>query len=116
MNGIYYINDRISINGFTKEESINLQVQSIKNYMSEHSISSIKLNPLQLKEYYTIPHALLYDLKKYRLPMDCLIYYSVQTLEDFYYTYPAKWIILKSFFKEIIAVEKLNDWQIQKVI
>ncbi|EKN70757.1 hypothetical protein BABA_04929 [Neobacillus bataviensis LMG 21833] len=116
MKGIYFINDRIRINGLTKEESISLQEQSIKNYLFNQNIQTVKLNPYQLNEYYTIPHALLYDLKKEKSGFDCFIYYSLQTLEDFIYTYPAKWLILKSFFKEIIMVEKQNDLNVQKVI
>jgi len=116
MKGIYYINDRISLNGLSKEESISLQEQSIKNYLSNQNIQIVKLNPYQLNEYYTIPHALLYDLKKEKSGFDCFIYYSLQILEDFIYTYPAKWLILKSFFKEIIIVEKQNDLHVQKVI
>ncbi|MBO0961175.1 hypothetical protein J1P26_15845 [Neobacillus sp. MM2021_6] len=116
MKGIYFINDRIGINGLTREESISLQEQSIKNYLSSQNIQIVKLNPYQLNEYYTIPHALLYDLKKEKSGFDCFIYYSLQTLEDFIYTYPAKWLILKSYFKEIIMVEKQNDLNVQKVI
>jgi len=116
MKGIYFINDRISLNGLSKEESISLQEQSIKNYISDQNIQIVKLNPYQINEYYTIPHALLYDLKQKKHGFDCFIYYSLQTFEDFIYTYPAKWIILKSFFKDIIIVEKQNDLNVQKVI
>ncbi|MFJ7727671.1 hypothetical protein ACIQXV_16085 [Neobacillus sp. NPDC097160] len=116
MKGIYFINDRISLNGLSKEESISLQEQSIKNYLSDQNIQIVKLNPYQLNEYYTIPHALLYDLKKGKSGFDCFIYYSLQTIEDFIYTYPAKWLILKSFFKEIIIVDKQTDLNVQKVI
>ncbi|WHY79642.1 hypothetical protein QNH20_11070 [Neobacillus sp. WH10] len=116
MKGIYYINDRISLNGLSKEDSISLQEQSIKNYLSNQNIQIVRLNPYQLNDYYTIPHALLYDLKKVKSGFDCFIYFSLQTLEDFIYTYPAKWLILKSFFKEIIIVEKQNDLNVQKAL
>ncbi|QCJ42298.1 hypothetical protein FAY30_10475 [Bacillus sp. S3] len=116
MKGMYFINDRISLNGLSQDESIALQEQSIKNYISDQNIQIVKLNPYQLQEYYTIPHALLYDLKKEKSAFDCFIYYSLQTIEDFIYTYPAKWLILKSYFKEIIIVEKQNDFNFQKVI
>lgn len=116
MKGIYFINDRISVNGLSKEESLSLQEQSIKKYISDHNIQIVKLNPYQLKEYYTIPHALLYDLKKENRGFDCFIYYSTQIMEDFIYTYPAKWLILKSFFKDVIFVEKQTDLTVQKVI
>ncbi|AIM14883.1 MULTISPECIES: hypothetical protein [Neobacillus] len=116
MKGIYFINDRIQLNGLSIEESIALQENSIKQYMTSRKIQSVKLNPYQLNDYYTIPHALLYDLKKDKMIFDCFIYYSEQVMEKFIYTYPAKWLILKSFFKEMISIEKQNDLNIQKVI
>lgn len=116
LNGIYFINDRICLEGRTKEESTILQEQTIKTYLTEQNIQVITLNPYQLNDYYTIPHALLYDLKKKKSGFDCFIYYSMQTMEDFIYTYPAKWLILKSFFKETIIVNKQTDSNIQEVI
>ncbi|WP_066064801.1 hypothetical protein [Neobacillus soli] len=116
MKGIYFINDRISLDGLSKEESLSLQEQSIKKYLSDQKIQIVKLNPCQLNEFYTIPHALLYDLKRQKSGFDCFVHYSFQTIEDFIYTYPAKWLILKSFFKEIIFVEKQKDLNIQNVI
>ncbi|WP_066308460.1 hypothetical protein [Bacillus sp. FJAT-29814] len=115
MNGIYFINDRITINGLSKEESIRLQEHSIENFMREQKIQAIKLNPNQLNDYYTIPHALLYDLKKVKSQFDCLIHFSQQVVEDFMFTYPAKWLILKSYFKEIIVIENQNDLSVQKI-
>jgi hypothetical protein len=115
LKGIYFINDVISINGLSKEESLRLQVHSIENFISDQKIQVIKLNPYQLKEYYTISHALLYDLKKVNNQLDCFIYYSQQAVEDFMYTYPAKWLILKSFFKEIIVLENQNDLTVQNI-
>ncbi|NRD79286.1 hypothetical protein HPT25_18155 [Bacillus sp. BRMEA1] len=116
MNGIYLINDRITLNGLIKEDSIMFQEQSIKNYMKEQNIHPVKLNPYQLKDYYTIPHALLYDLKKAQSQLDCFIYYSPMTLDDFIFSYPAKWLILKSYFKEIITIDQENSHTIQRVI
>lgn len=115
LKGIYFINDRICLNGLTKEESRLLQEQSIEKYMKEQSIQPIKLNPYQLNEYYTIPHALLYDLKKVKSQFDYFIHYSQQAVEDFMYTYPAKWLILKSYFKEIIVIENQNDLSMQNI-
>lgn len=116
MKGIFFVNDRICINGLSKEESIALQEQSIKKFLTEQNIQITKLNPYQLNEYYTVPHALLYDLKNDERSYDCFVYYSLQAMEDFIYTYPAKWLILKSFFNDVIIVEKQNDLTIQKVI
>lgn len=116
MKGIYFINDRVSLTGLSKEESISLQEQSIKKFLADRNIQIVNLNPYQLNEYYTIPHALLYDLKKEKSQFDCFIYYSQQTIEDFIYTYPARWLILKSFFKEVLSIEKRTDWNVQDVI
>jgi hypothetical protein len=116
MQGIYFINDRICLNGLTKEESISLQEQSLKKIIDDQKIHVVRFNPCQLNDYYTIPHALLYDLKKEKVPIDCFLYYSSQVIEDFIYSYPAKWLILKSFFKELISVEEQNDLNIQEVV
>lgn len=82
------------------------QEQSIKRFIQDQKIQVVKLNPHQLNEFYTIPHALLYDLKQKKVQLDCLVLYSMQVVEDFIYTYPAKWLILKSFFSEIILLEE----------
>ncbi|MEH7178399.1 hypothetical protein [Neobacillus vireti] len=109
MKGIYFINDQIRLNGLSKEESFKLQEQSILPYIQKHNIKVIKLNPYQLYDYYTIPHALLHDLKKHRNDLDCFIHYSPQVLEDFINSYPARWLILKSFFKKVITIDERND-------
>ncbi|PLS07247.1 hypothetical protein [Neobacillus cucumis] len=116
MKGIYLVNDRISIDGRSLEESTLLQEQSIKEYIMKQDIQVVSLNPYQLKEYYTLPHALLYDLRKKESAFDCLIYYSPQTVEEFIYTYPAKWLILKSYFKEIILIHKMDNLNEQHAI
>ncbi|MGG3470705.1 hypothetical protein ABES02_24865 [Neobacillus pocheonensis] len=116
LKGIYFINDRICINGRSKEESQRLQEQSIKKYIHNQKIEIVRLNPYQLNEFYTIPHALLYDLKKEKRGFDCFIHYSTDVMEDFIYSYPAKWLILKSFFKEIILVDNLTNVNVQKII
>ena len=116
MKGVYFINENALLNGLTMEDSISLQKEVIEQYVSKHNIHIVKLNPYQLKDYYTILHALLYDLKKANQQLDCFIHYSPKVLDDFIYTYPAKWLILKSFFKEIIVVEEQNDLNFRKVI
>jgi hypothetical protein len=81
----------------------------------KQNIHPVKLNPHQLNNFYTIPHALLYDLRKEKIHIDYFVYYSSQVINDFIYSYPAKWLLLKSFFKEIIAVEKQNDGTVHEV-
>lgn len=116
MKGIYFINERESINNLSKESSTVIQNQAILHFIETNRIQVIKLNPYQIHDYYTIPHALLYDLKKKKNYFDCFIYYSEQMIEDFKNTYPAKWLILKSFFKELINLEEHNKISKQKII
>jgi hypothetical protein len=116
INGIYFINDIISLNGLSKEESFVLQKQSLQQYIQDKKIQIGRLNHYQLNDYYTIPHALLYDLKKDKYQLDCLVLYSLKVIEDFIYTYPARWLILKSFFKEIIIVEEQNEQSFKKIV
>ncbi|ULT59116.1 hypothetical protein L1999_11565 [Neobacillus drentensis] len=116
MNGIYFINDRISIGGLTREESSILQEQAIKKHLEEQSIQIVTLNPYQLKEYYSVPHALLYDLHKANTSFDYFIYYSQQAVEEFINSYPAKWLILKSYFNNTIMIKKQTDFEQQQAI
>lgn len=109
MKGIYFINDRISLNGLSKEESLKLQEQTMLPYIQKSKIEMVKLNPYQLHNYYTIPHALLYDLKKHRDILDCFILYSPEIMDDFINSYPSKWLILKSFFNEIVTMKERKD-------
>ncbi|MDR7000659.1 hypothetical protein [Neobacillus niacini] len=109
MKGIYLINDQIKLNNLTKEESFTLQEQVILDHIQEHGIKVVKLNSNQIYQHYTIPHAMLYDLKKNQIQLDCLVLYSPEVMEDFIYTYPARWLILKSYFKKIVTLEGKND-------
>jgi hypothetical protein len=116
MKGIYFINERESINGLSKESSAVLQNQAILHFIERNQIQLIRLNPYQIHDYYTIPHALLYDLKREKNYFDCFIYYSEQMVEDFKITYPARWLILKSYFKEVINLEKHKEFTGQEII
>ncbi|MGG1401029.1 hypothetical protein ABE288_24890 [Bacillus salipaludis] len=117
MKGIYFINEQIKINNLSKEESFTLQEQSILNHIQSKSIQIVKLNPNQIYQHYSIPHALLYDLKKNKAQLDCLVLYSPEVMEDFIYSYPARWLILKSYFKKIVTLEgKNNEISIKSVI
>jgi hypothetical protein len=83
-----------------------VQKKALQKYIKEHKINRVKLNPNQLYDFYTIPHALLYDLRKKDIQLDCLIIFSNQVIEDFIFSYPAKWLIIKSYFKKIIILEE----------
>ncbi|ESU32528.1 hypothetical protein G3A_10750 [Bacillus sp. 17376] len=104
MQGIYLINEKIHINGRSRNESVEIQQTALRNFMNKESVVPVKLNPYQLNQHYTIPHALLYDLKQYRKQIDCLLMYSNESIEDFAATYPARWMILKSYFDRILTV------------
>lgn len=113
MNGIYLINERIKLSGLSSQESIKLQKEALLDYIQEQKIKVAKLNPYQINDHYTIPHALYYDLKKKRKQLDCLIMYSPQIIEDYITTYPARWLMLKSFFNKVIMVQQCaNQYQI----
>lgn len=116
MKGIYFINVRISLNGLTKEDSIEHQKYTILEHNQNKRIQIVKPNPYQLHEYYTNLHALLYDLKKEKQQLDCFVIFSSQIIEDYIYTYPARWLILKSYFKQIITVSEQPNIQVKKVV
>ena len=116
MKGIYFINDRITINGLTNEESFRIQERSIQYFMQTNKIQEMKLNPYQLYNYYTNPHALLYDLKKTNQQVDYFISYSEQMTWDFIHTYPARWLVLKSFFNEMITIQDQIETNNNRVV
>ncbi|MBT2638945.1 hypothetical protein [Bacillus sp. ISL-39] len=104
MKGIYLINEKIHINGHVQDESVEIQQAALLDLMDKESVVPVKLNPYQLNQHYTIPHALLYDLKQHKKQIDCLLIYSNEALADFAATYPARWLILKSYFDRILTV------------
>jgi hypothetical protein len=104
MQGIYLINEKIHINGLSRDESVKIQQSALLDFMNKKSVVPVKLNPYQLNQHYTIPHALLYDLRLHRKQIDCLLMYSNESFEDFAVTYPARWLILKSYFDRILTV------------
>lgn len=104
MMGIYLINEKIHINGQADNKSAEIQQNLMLDFMKKERIQPVKLNPYQLNEHYTIPHALLYDLKLHKKQIDCLLIYSNESIKDFAITYPARWLILKSYFDTILTV------------
>lgn len=104
MKGIYFINTKIILNGLNLEDSIKTQEEEVLRFVSKENIETIKLNPYQVYIQYTILHALFYDLKQLGTEVDFLIIYSQKVVEDFIYSYPARWILLKSYFNRIIYI------------
>ncbi|GLB58580.1 hypothetical protein [Cytobacillus sp. NCCP-133] len=109
MKGIYLINPHWQSGNLSKEESVQLQKQALEAYIEEQNIFPVKLNQWQLNDYYTIPHALLYDLKQHKTDLDILLLYSEKVLKDFIDSYPARWLVLKSFFGEVIFADKQTE-------
>jgi hypothetical protein len=105
LHGIYFINDKIQLNGLSREESFHLQEQALLPFIGDKKIQIVTLNQHQLNSHYTILHALLHDLKKQRVSLDCLVYYCPCVLEDFTRSYPARWLILKSYFHHLLPVQ-----------
>lgn len=104
MKGIYLINEKFHINGYAQDVSVEIQHAALLGLMHREYIVPVKLNPYQLNQHYTIPHALLFDLKLHKKQIDCLLMYSTECIEDFAVTYPARWLILKSYFDTILTV------------
>ncbi|MBM7693083.1 hypothetical protein JOC77_002522 [Peribacillus deserti] len=103
MEGLYYINERITIQGLDKTLSTHTQVNGIRKYISENNLQTIKLNPYQIKDYYTILHALLYDLEKNGTRFEFLLFYSDDAVAKFRYHYPEKWEQLGLYFRYFIT-------------
>lgn len=104
MQGIYLINEQININDLSRDESIEIQKHALLDYIHENRLKPVKLNRYQLYTHYTIPHALLYDLRHHKIQLDCLLMYSRDSIQDFADTYPARWLLLKSYFDRILTV------------
>lgn len=104
MQGIYFINEKLQINDFSYEESTTIQKQALLYFINTSRMVPAKLNPYQISAHYTIPHALLYDLRQHGTQFDCLLMYSHHAIEDFSKTYPARWMIIKSYFDRVVTV------------
>ncbi|KON90228.1 hypothetical protein AF332_07620 [Sporosarcina globispora] len=109
MKGIYLINPQWQSGNKSKQECTQLQKQALEAYIEDHNIFTVKLNQWQLNDYYTVPHTLLYDLKQKRADLDVLLLYSEEVLVNFINSYPARWLILKSFFKEVVFAAKQEE-------
>ncbi|MEW9111504.1 MAG: hypothetical protein AB2374_19330 [Cytobacillus gottheilii] len=105
MNAIMLVNENLSLQGLSKAESKQLQINCLTNYMKTQHLKEKTLNPYQLNPYYTIPHALFYDIKETRQPVDYLLIHSYEAMQSFISMYPARWILLKSFFRHTIYIE-----------
>ncbi|MFD0048724.1 hypothetical protein ACFVHQ_05240 [Actinomycetes bacterium NPDC127524] len=107
MRGLSLINPNCSHSTATKEEFFEIQKILTAAYLKEFSIKEVKLNPYQVYSYYTIPHALLYDLQKSGLnSLDILVIYSYSVIERFADLYPEKWEQLIHSFRKIVFLSE----------
>ena len=112
MNAIYFINERISLEGLSKVDSVSLQKEHLLKYIQTNNLNIVKPNLYQINEYYTIQHALLYDLEKFEITkVDYLLYYSQEVMNEFIYIYPDYWSSLKSHFNFVISIKMLHTFE-----
>lgn len=117
MKGVYLINEIGGKKMNANKDARTLYCQKvILNYMEKNHIQPVKLNAHQINDYYTIPHALLYDLKHTKMELDYLIIYSRKEIEEFIYHYPAKWLLLKSYFAEVLFVMDKEEHLLEDII
>ncbi|MBM7647401.1 hypothetical protein JOC78_000322 [Bacillus ectoiniformans] len=88
--------------------SQNGTLTSINNWLFQAGIQPVKLNRFQFNAFYTIPHALLYDLQKSDLYLDCLVIDSFLSVETFIHIFPEKWVLLTSYFQKVIFLQDLD--------
>jgi hypothetical protein len=113
--GIILVNPDLHVDHLSKQESVSIQKILAEKYIRNTGIHISHLNKNQINEYYTIPHALLYDLSKTSPQIDCFILYSYKSMDRFRCIYPEKWVELKKHFNEIVYLDSLNQhhmaWQ-----
>ncbi|MEN8699975.1 hypothetical protein [Bacillus infantis] len=104
--GIYFINEKLTAGDYEPESIHEIQKKAAQDYMKINRISSVRLNRWQLNDHYENLHALYYDLKEGKMMLDCLVCFNEQSASDFAAAYPARWLLLKSFFHEICFSEE----------
>ena len=110
MKGIILINPRYSINDLNLSDSFAIQKVLTEKFMTNQNIAQVTLNPNQIYPYYTTPHVLLHHLQKEKAcPLDYLVLYSLDTVEQFIETYPEKWEELCNFFVHITTIMDSED-------
>lgn len=97
----------ILLNRQSGVQNHHLLIQKIvlEKYLNDHSHTIFQLNDFQVEKFYTIPHALLHDLQKVKQePLDCLLIYSVESIERFVSIYPEKWLMICTYFHDIQTI------------
>lgn len=107
MDGIILINPNYVIHKASIQESFIIQKTLIQKYAEDNNLQQVVLNPNQIHTFYTIPHALLDDLRnKNENVLDFLLLYSLNTQNRFIGMYPEKWLAIVRFFRNVYT---LND-------
>lgn len=97
----------VLLNRQSGDENYHLLVQKIvlDKYLNDQPHTLVQLNGFQVEQFYTIPHALLYDLQKIKHePLDCLLIYSVESIQRFVSIYPEKWLMICTYFQDIKTI------------
>jgi hypothetical protein len=112
MRGIILINPKYSINDLNLSDSFAIQKILTEKFITDQNISQITLNRNQIYPYYTIPHVLLYHLQKETeqfFPLEYLVLYSMDTMEQFIESYPEKWEELCNYFLHVITIVNMDE-------
>ncbi|KIL51099.1 hypothetical protein [Jeotgalibacillus campisalis] len=99
MEGIMLINKEYSV-PFTPC-SVTYQHMQLVDFVQKHQIHLKVLNPHQIHPFYTIPDALLYDLKRKNQTIDVLLLYSADVFNQYEYIFPDYWNKLLNHFDEV---------------
>ncbi|WP_409294627.1 hypothetical protein V1498_15765 [Peribacillus sp. SCS-26] len=103
MKGLFFINDRMPLECCTSlHESKSRQISASLSFIREHNLEILRLNPFQVNDFYTIPHAMLFDLNLTNEKPDFLLVYSPKTLHKFQHVFPEEWEKLQSRIPAVI--------------
>ncbi|WP_409291924.1 hypothetical protein [Peribacillus sp. SCS-37] len=92
MKGLFFINDRMPLEGcISLQESKSRQLSASLSFILEHDLEILRLNPFQVNDFYTLPHAMLFDLNLTSAKPDFLLVYSAEALHKFQHVFPEEW-------------------------
>lgn len=97
----------VLLNRQSGDKDYHLLIQKIvlDKYLNDQPHTLVQLNRFQVESFYTIPHALLYDLQKIKHePLDCLLIYSTESIQRFVSIYPEKWLMICKYFYDIKTI------------
>ncbi len=87
---------------------MTIQKAAAHKFAADHQLETVVLDPYQIYPFYTIPHALLFQLtEKASSPPLCLVIYSLDAMQRFINIFPDKWEELCSYFEEIVPIIEL---------